>query len=94
MCIRDSVQAIKNSVDQTYSVRDKRDERTTRTYMAFVFCVYAVLASIALVTVMNIVNSLSMSVSARMKQYGAMPVSYTHLDVYKRQTFANALKIK
>ena len=32
----------------------------------------AFLAIIALVTVMNIVNSISMSVSARMKQYGAM----------------------
>lgn len=68
----ENVQAIKNSVDQTYSFRDKRDERTTGTYMAFVFCVYAFLAIIALVTVMNIVNSISMSVSARMKQYGAM----------------------
>lgn len=46
--------------------------RTTGTYMAFVFCVYAFLAIIALVTVMNIINSISMSVSARMKQYGAM----------------------
>ena len=38
----------------------------------FVFCVYAFLAVIALVSVLNIVNSISMSVSARMKQYGAM----------------------
>ena len=68
----ENVQAIQNSVDQTYSFRDKRDERTTGTYLAFVFCVYAFLAIIALVTVMNIVNSISMSVSARMKQYGAM----------------------
>ena len=68
----ENVQAIQNSVDQTYSFRDKRDERTTGTYMAFVFCVYAFLAIIGLVTVMNIVNSISMSVSARMKQYGAM----------------------
>ena len=68
----ENVQAIQNSVNQTYSFRDKRDERTTGTYMAFVFCVYAFLAIIALVTVMNIVNSISMSVSARMKQYGAM----------------------
>ena len=68
----ENVQAIQNSVDQTYSFRDKRDERTTGTYMAFVFCVYAFLAIIALVTVMNIINSISMSVSTRMKQYGAM----------------------
>ena len=68
----ENVQAIQNSVDKTYSFRDKRDERTTGTYMAFVFCVYAFLAIIALVTAMNISNSISMSVSARMKQYGAM----------------------
>lgn len=68
----ENVRAIRNSIDQTYSFRDKRDERTTGTYTAFVFCVYAFLAIIALVTGMNIINSISMSVSARMKQYGAM----------------------
>lgn len=68
----ENVQAIQTSVGETYSFRDKRDERTTGTYMAFVFCVYAFLTIVALVTVLNIVNSISMSVSARMKQYGAM----------------------
>ena len=68
----ENVRAIRNSIDQTYSFRDKRDERTTGTYTAFVFCVYAFLSIIALVTGMNIINSISMSVSARMKQYGAM----------------------
>lgn len=68
----EDVQAIQNSIGETYSFRDKRDERITGTYMAFVFCVYAFLTIIALVTVLNIVNSISMSVSARMKQYGAM----------------------
>lgn len=68
----EDVQAIQATVGESYSFRDKRDERTTGTYMAFVFCVYAFLAIIALVTVLNIVNSISMSVSARMKQYGAM----------------------
>ena len=68
----ENVRAIRNSIDQTYSFRDKRDERTTGTYTAFVFCVYAFLSIIALVTGMNIINSISMSLSARMKQYGAM----------------------
>lgn len=68
----ENVRAIQTSVGETYSFRDKRDERTTGTYMAFVFCVYAFLTIVALVTVLNIVNSISMSVSARMKQYGAM----------------------
>ena len=35
-------------------------------------CVYSFLAIIAMVTVLNIMNSISMSVSARSKQYGAM----------------------
>lgn len=68
----ENVRAIQTSVGETYSFRDKRDERTTGTYIAFVFCVYAFLTIVALVTVLNIVNSISMSVSARMKQYGAM----------------------
>lgn len=33
----ENVQEIQNSVDQTYSFRDKRDERTAGTYMAFCF---------------------------------------------------------
>lgn len=68
----EDVQAIQTAIGGAYSFWDKRDERTVGTYTAFVFCVYAFLAIIALVTVLNIVNSISMSVSARMKQYGAM----------------------
>ena len=55
-----------------YTMNDKRDQRTSGTYFAFVACVYAFLGIITLVTVLNIVNSISMSVSARIKQYGAM----------------------
>lgn len=66
------VQAIQKAAGETYSFQDRRDERTTGTYMAFVFCVYVFLTIIALVSVLNIANSISMSVSARMKQYGAM----------------------
>ena len=55
-----------------YTMNDKRDERTSGTYFAFVACVYAFLGIITLVTVLNIVNSISMSVSARIRQYGSM----------------------
>ena len=55
-----------------YTMNDKRDQRTSGTYFAFVACVYAFLGIITLVTVLNIVNSIAMSVSARIKQYGAM----------------------
>ena len=68
----ENVNAIKNAVGGKYDFRDKRDESTAGTYTAFVFCVYAFLMIIALVALLNIVNSISMSVSARMKQYGAM----------------------
>ena len=90
---------------------------------------YAFLIVIAGITILNIINSISMSVSARMKQYGILraigmddaqlkrmisaeagtyavsglvvgialglvPVSYTHLDVYKRQaSFGSKLMI-
>lgn len=66
------VQAVRAAAGEKLHFRDRRDERTAGTYMAFVFCLYAFLAIIALVTVLNIVNSISLSVSARMKQYGAM----------------------
>lgn len=68
----EAVQAIRTAAGETFRFRDRRAESTRGTYMAFVFCVYAFLAVIALVTVLNIVNSISMSVSARRKQYGIM----------------------
>lgn len=54
------------------TMQDKRDQRTSGTYFAFVSCVYAFLGVLTLVTVLNMVNSISMSVSARVKEYGAM----------------------
>ena len=69
----ENVAAIRQIVEENgYTMNDKRDQHTSGTYFAFVACVYAFLGIITLVTVLNIVNSISMSVSARMKQYGAM----------------------
>ena len=68
----EDVQAISDTVGSNYNFSDNRGERTGGTYLAFVACVYGFLVIITLVTVLNIVNSISMSVSARMKQYGAM----------------------
>lgn len=68
----EDVQAIRDTAGGLYHFQDKRGERTSGTYMAFVFCVYTFLTIIALVTVLNIINSISMSVSVRMKQFGAM----------------------
>ena len=66
------VEAIRAAAGAGYDVLDKREDQTGGTYLAFVVCVYSFLGIIALVTVLNIVNSISMSVSARIKQYGAM----------------------
>ena len=69
----EDVAAIRQIVEEGgYTMNDKRDERTSGTYFAFVACVYAFLGIITLVTVLNIVNSISMSVSARIRQYGSM----------------------
>ena len=68
----EDIRAIQTAAGGTFNFQDMRDGHTSGTYTAFVFCVYAFLSIIALVTVLNIVNSISMSVSARMKQYGAM----------------------
>ena len=66
------VTAIRQIVNDDATFHDKREQRTTSTYMAFVTFVYGFLAIITLVTVLNIMNSISMSVSAKIKQYGAM----------------------
>ena len=66
------VDALKTLTGNRYKWVDNREYDTHGTYVAFLVCVYSFLVIIALVTVLNIVNSISMSVSARIKQYGAM----------------------
>lgn len=66
------VDAIRDSLDGNLTFHDGRDQRTTNTYNAFKLFVYGFLTVITLVTVLNIMNSISMSVSARTKQYGVM----------------------
>lgn len=68
----ENVAAIRSAVGDNGTFSDLRGQRTSNTYIAFVSFVYAFLTIITLVTVLNIMNSISMSVSARMKQYGAM----------------------
>jgi putative ABC transport system permease protein len=48
------------------------NQQTRSTYWLFNILVYGFLAIIAMITVFNIMNSISMSVSAKIKQYGAM----------------------
>lgn len=68
----ENVEAIHKAVGDKYTFTDKRDQRTTSTYMAFLLFVYGFLIIITFVTVLNIMNSISMSVTARIRQYGAM----------------------
>ena len=68
----EQVEAIRRAAGDGLEFQDLRQQRTTGTYTAFVGCVYGFLAIITLVAVLNIVNSISMSVTARIRQYGAM----------------------
>lgn len=66
------LETVQKAVGDQYIFKDLRDQSTASTYIAFMFLVYGFLAMIALVTLLNIMNSMSMSVSARLNQYGAM----------------------
>ena len=66
------VSAIQDKLGENGILKDERDQSTSGTYIAFVSCVYGFLTIIALVAILNIMNSISLSVSAKMKQYGAM----------------------
>ena len=68
----ENIDTLKTLTGQRYKWVDNREYDTHGTYIAFLVCVYSFLVIIALVTILNIVNSISMSVSARIKQYGAM----------------------
>lgn len=68
----EDVAALRAAAGSEYTFQDKRGQRTAGTYLAFVLCVYAFLAIIILVSVLNIINSISMSVSSRIRQYGSM----------------------
>lgn len=65
---------IENRIGEKVTFSDRRESNrdVENTYWAFTLFVYAFLAVIALITVLNIVNSISLSVSARIKQYGYM----------------------
>lgn len=63
-----------SSMGEGFTFSDKRlsNGEVKGAYWSFALFVYGFLAVIALITVVNITNSISMSVSARMAEYGAM----------------------
>lgn len=58
--------------DNDFVDRREEDQEINSSFWVFRIAAYGFLAVIALITVFNITNNISMSVSARMKQYGAM----------------------
>ena len=50
----------------------QRNQEDVNTWLATKFLLYSFMAIIAMITLFNIINSISMSVTARIKQYGAM----------------------
>lgn len=68
----EDAEAIHDLVRGRYEFLDRREEADQSTLFAFSLFLYGFLAIIAMISVLNIVNSISMSVSARTRQYGAM----------------------
>lgn len=71
---KDIDQEIRKLLGDDIKLSDERESKkaVNSTYLAFSLLVYGFLGIIALITVFNINNSISMSVSARNKQYGIM----------------------
>lgn len=64
---------LRNLAGENPLIDYRENNRQNRsTYLLFSILVYGFLAIIAMITVFNIMNSISMSVTAKLKQYGAM----------------------
>lgn len=70
----EDINAIRGLAGSEYRVTDQRElnREAVSTYWVFRLVVYGFLVIIAMISVLNIVNSISMSVSAKIRQYGAM----------------------
>lgn len=69
-----TVQQINSLIESNVIFDDLREDNQSdaSTYLAIQVLSYSFLTIIAMITIFNITNSISMSVTARMKQYGAM----------------------
>lgn len=70
----DAVEELRNMAGGNYTFSDQRagNQEVWAVYYSFALFVYGFLAIVALIAAFNIINSVGMSVSARMGQYGAM----------------------
>lgn len=88
----ETVQAMEELAGEN-DFHDRRQEKTETygSYWVFRVAACGFLAIIALITVFHIMNSVSMSVTARMKQYGAMRAVGMSMGQVKRMIAAEAL---
>ena len=70
--VEEDAERIRQFVGESCEFVDRWTDSGQKIYMAFILFVYGFLAVIACISALNIVNSISMSVSARIRQYGAM----------------------
>ncbi len=80
------------SLAEGYLFSDNRlaNKETRGAYYSFALFIYGFLAVIAMISVFNIMNSISMSVSARIKQYGAMRAVGMSVKQMKKMITAEA----
>jgi len=70
----ETVKQISNLTESNVIFEDhrQRNQEDANTWLAARFLLYSFMAIIAMITLFHIINSISMSVTARIKQYGAM----------------------
>lgn len=89
----ETVEQIRSYENDNVIVGDERksNQQSKATYWASRIVCYGFLLIIAAITLLNITNSISMSVSARTKQYGAMRAVGMDGEQINRMIFAEAL---
>ncbi|MDD3334282.1 MAG: ABC transporter permease [Eubacteriales bacterium] len=85
------VAAIQQCIDGNVTFKDLRGQSTRNTYLAFVICLYSFLGVIGAIALLNMVNNLSMSVTVRTKQYGAMRAAGMSIRQMTKMIVAEAL---
>jgi len=89
----ETVAAVRALLSDGVTLSDRRAGKTetNSTYLAFTVLVYGFLALVALIAVFNILNSISMSVTARRRQYGMMRAIGLDRQQLKKMIAAEAL---
>lgn len=87
------IRALRNLADGKYAVTDQRqiNQESNATFWMVRLLVYGFLLIVAMITVFYIINSISMNVSARIKQYGAMRAIGMSMQQLTKMIAAEAL---